>query len=123
MSGPSNLLYINKIHRDATVCRCLFTAKLLYTFRVSIVPINGLNQTVTEASGTGHSVRATTFRQRDLQATLAEGCCSDLYQRLHLQFYSVMDEMEPLEFHLVHDTGWQQHRWTISEAVNTVKCS
>ena len=31
----------------------------------------------------------------------------------------VMDEM----FHLVHDTGWQQHRWTISEAVNTVKCS
>ena len=27
------------------------------------------------------------------------------------------------EFHLVHDTGRQQHRWTISEAVNTVKCS
>jgi len=22
-----------------------------------------------------------------------------------------------------HDTGRQQHRWTISEAVNTVKCS
>ena len=34
----------------------------------------------------------------------------------------VMDEME-LSFHLVHDTGRQQHRWTISEAVNTVKCS
>jgi hypothetical protein len=26
-------------------------------------------------------------------------------------------------FHLVHDTARQQHRWTISEAVNTVKCS
>ena len=35
---PSGL-YINKIQRDAAVCRCLFTAKLLYMFRVSIVPI------------------------------------------------------------------------------------
>ena len=32
--------YINKIQRDATICRCLFTAKLLYTFRVPIAPIN-----------------------------------------------------------------------------------
>ena len=31
--------YINKIQWDATVCRCLFTAKLLYVFRVSIAPI------------------------------------------------------------------------------------
>jgi len=33
-----------------------------------------------------------------------------------------MDEMELLEqqFHLIHDTGWQQYRWIISEAVNTV---
>jgi len=29
---------------------------------------------LTAGSGTGHSVRATTFRQR---GTLAEGCCSD----------------------------------------------
>ena len=37
----SNVLitYINKIQRDATVCRSLFTAKLLYVFRVSIAPI------------------------------------------------------------------------------------
>ena len=27
------------------------------------------------------------------------------------------------EFHLVHDTIRQQYQWTISEAVNTVKCS
>jgi len=31
--------YINKIQRDATVCRYLFTASLLYMFRVSITPI------------------------------------------------------------------------------------
>jgi len=30
---------ISMIQRDATVCRCLFTAKLLYMFRVSIAPI------------------------------------------------------------------------------------
>ena len=32
-------LYINKFQRDATVCRCLFTTKLFYMFRVSITPI------------------------------------------------------------------------------------
>ena len=31
--------YINKIQQDATVCRYLFTAKLLYMFRASIAPI------------------------------------------------------------------------------------
>ena len=34
----------------------------------------------------------------------------------------VMDEME-LQFHLIRDTSRQQYRWTISDAVNTVKCS
>ena len=34
-----NQTYINKIQPDATVCRYLFTAKLLYMFRVSIAPI------------------------------------------------------------------------------------
>jgi hypothetical protein len=32
-------VYINKIQQDATVCRYLFTAKLLNMFRVSIAPI------------------------------------------------------------------------------------
>jgi hypothetical protein len=32
-------LYIYKIQQDATVCRYLFTANLLYKFRVSITPI------------------------------------------------------------------------------------
>ena len=34
------IVTINKIQRDATLHRCLFTAKLLYMFRVSIAPIN-----------------------------------------------------------------------------------
>jgi hypothetical protein len=36
----------------------------------------------------------------------------------------VMDEMER-EFHLVHDTGRQQRTrtWSVSEAVNKVKCT
>ena len=33
------LVHINKIQRDATVCRYLFTAKSLYMFWVSIAPI------------------------------------------------------------------------------------
>jgi len=32
-------MYINKIQQDATICRYLFTVKLLYMFRVSIAPI------------------------------------------------------------------------------------
>jgi hypothetical protein len=32
-------LYINKIQQYATVCRYLFTTKLIYMFRVSIAPI------------------------------------------------------------------------------------
>jgi len=33
------VIYINKIQRDALVSKCLFTAKLLYMFRVSIAHI------------------------------------------------------------------------------------
>ena len=61
-----HLQYINKILQDAAVCRYLFTAKLLYMFQMSIAPSSGAHQTVTAASGTGHSVRATTFYQRGL---------------------------------------------------------
>jgi len=47
-------LYINKIQQDATICRYLFTTKLLYMFRVSSHPSSGAHKTVTAASGTGH---------------------------------------------------------------------
>ena len=34
------------------------------------------------------------------------------------------DKMElPWKFHPIHDTSRRKYRWTISEAVNTVKCS
>ena len=32
-------LRVNNIQRDVTVCRCLFTAKLVYMFRVPMAPI------------------------------------------------------------------------------------
>jgi hypothetical protein len=36
-------------------------------------PLSGVHKTVTAASGTGHSIRVTTFLQRDLKVTLEEG--------------------------------------------------
>ena len=53
-------LCINKIQQDATVCRYLFTAKLLYMFRTSIAPIVRSTKNVTAAAFTGHSNGATT---------------------------------------------------------------
>ena len=47
---------VNKNPTDATVCRYLFTAKLLYMFRVSQHPSSGVLKTVPAASGTGQNV-------------------------------------------------------------------
>jgi len=58
-----------KIQPDATVGRYLFTAKLLYMFRVSWHPSSGLLKTVTAASGTGHNTGAATSHQRGLIGT------------------------------------------------------
>ena len=55
-----------KIQPDATVCRYLFTAKLLYLFRVSQHPSSGVLKTVTAASGTGHNTGTATSPQRGL---------------------------------------------------------
>ena len=56
----------NKNPTDATVCRYLFTAKLLYMFRVSPHPLSVVLKTVTAASGTGHNTGAATSLQRGL---------------------------------------------------------
>jgi len=42
---------VNKNPTDATVCRYLFTAELLYMFRVSQHPSSGVLKTVPAASG------------------------------------------------------------------------
>ena len=55
-----------KIQLDATVCRYVFTAKLLYMFRVSQHPSSGVLKTVTAASSTGHKTGAATSLQRGL---------------------------------------------------------
>ena len=48
------VLYINKTQQDAAVCRYLlvFTANLLYMFRVSIAPIIRSTKTLPEAAVT-----------------------------------------------------------------------
>jgi len=54
---------------NATVCRYLFTAKLLYMFRVSQHPSSGVLKTVPATSGTGHTTCTATPLQRGLIAT------------------------------------------------------
>jgi len=46
-----------KIQPDATVCRYLFTAELLYMFRVSQHPSSEVLKTVTATSGTATSLQ------------------------------------------------------------------
>jgi len=58
-----------KIQPDATVCRYLFAAKLLYMFRVSQNPSSGELKTVTAASGTGHNIGTATSLQRGVIGT------------------------------------------------------
>jgi len=79
--SPTNTLYIylsspayitcgynvNKnVQLDATVCRHLFTAKSLYTFRVSQHPLSGALKTVTTTPGIGHNTGTATSFQRGL---------------------------------------------------------
>jgi len=47
--------FVNKNPTDATICRYLFTAKLLYMFRVSQHAASGVLKTVPTATGTGHT--------------------------------------------------------------------
>jgi len=76
------IFYVNKNPTDATVCRYLFIAKLLYMFRVSQHPSSGVLKTVTAASGTGHNTGTATSLQCGLIRT---GLCKsrDLPLDLH----------------------------------------
>ena len=57
---------VNKNPTDSTVCRYLFTAKLLYMFWVSQHPSSGVLKPVPAASGTGHTTCTATPLQRSL---------------------------------------------------------
>ena len=59
----NKILILTKIQLDATVCKYLFTANLLYMFRVSQHPSSGVLKTVTAASGTGHNIGTATSLQ------------------------------------------------------------
>jgi len=63
---------VNKNPTDATVCRYLFTAKLLYMFRMSQHPSSGVLKNVSAASGTGHTTCSATPLQRGLIGTAAD---------------------------------------------------
>ena len=52
------------MQRDATVCRYLFTVKLLYMFRPSH-PSSGAHKTVVAACGTDHTIWGASFLKRD----------------------------------------------------------
>jgi len=68
---PLNVITsVNKNPTDATICRYLFTAKLLYMFRVSQHPSSGVLKTVPAASGTGHTTCTAAPLQRGLIGTL-----------------------------------------------------
>jgi len=71
---------VNKNPTDATVCRYLFTAKLLYMFRVSQHPSSGVLKTVPEASGTVHTACTATPDQTTLEGS------SGTNRRLRVQF-------------------------------------
>ena len=60
-----NSILIN-IQPDATVCRYLFTVKLLYMFRVSQHTSSAVLKTVTAACGTGHIIGKATSLQHGL---------------------------------------------------------
>jgi len=66
-----NHFTVNKNPTDATVCRYLFTAKLLYMFRVSQHPSSGTLITVPAASGTGHTTCTSTPLQHGLIGTVS----------------------------------------------------
>ena len=67
---------INKIQQDATDAGIYLLQNYSTCFGCLSHPPSGVHKTVTAASGTGYSVRATTFCQRGV-ATLAEERCPD----------------------------------------------
>jgi len=69
-----SITFLIRIQLDVTVCRYLFTAKLLYLFRVSQHPSSGVLKTVTAASGTGHNIGTATSLQRTDIMTCTGGC-------------------------------------------------
>jgi len=85
---------------DATVCRYLFTVKLLYMFRVSQHPSSGVSKTVPTASGTGHTLKCKDKllvpltpptwrpRRRGVAVQVVHPCILqyDLYRRLWVQY-------------------------------------
>jgi len=80
--------------QDATILVYLFIPNQLYTFQAMFSPIIRSNWLY--------------LQLLILSTDIAAGWCHG---------------WGGTAFHLIHDTSWQQYRWTISEAVNTFKYS
>ena len=87
MSCPFFFIH-GSVHRDSILIRsnkmkqyaAIYLLPIYSTrFGCSSHPSSGVHETVTAASGTGHSNRAITFLQRGLKATMEEGYCSDTW--------------------------------------------
>ena len=88
------LKIVNDDQKDANILAYLFIPNQLYIFRAMSSPV----------------IRSTwLYLQHLILSTgIAAGWCHG---------------WDGTQFHLTHDTSRQQYRWTISDAVNTVKCS
>ena len=98
---------MNKNPTDATVCRYLFTAKLLYMFRVSQHPSSGVLKTVPAAYGTGHTTCTATPLQRGLIGTC----------RVVLQWINICILLHLLDFYshwiMMHGTTSLKSNWSL----------
>ena len=90
VSQTNNNRILIKMQLDATVSRCLFTAKSLYMFRVSQHPSSGVLKTVPAASGTGHNIGAATSLPR---GQIGTGLCESSPDLAMLEGSSCTDIM------------------------------
>ena len=86
-------IIVNDDQQDATILVYLFNPNQPYVFRAMSSPI----------------IRSTWLYLQHLILSI------------DIAAAGVTDEME--QFHLIRDISRKQYRWTISDAVNTVKCS
>ena len=75
--------YINAIQRDSTECRCLFTAKLLYMFRVPIAPI------IRSTSNCNYSFWYRSYHVSQQQPSASVAFVSGVYRTHHQEYFKL----------------------------------
>ena len=134
-------IIVNDDQQNAIILVYLFIPNQLYMFRAMCSPIvrstwlylQLLVLSTDTAAGWCHGWDGKMELTYGHQLYMFRAMCSPIFRStwLYLQFLVLSTDTaagwchgwDGKEFHLVHDTGRQPHRWTISEDVNTVKCS